>query len=252
MEKNSKILITLLVVLSVILSGALVYVVFYETEEEEEPEDEPIIIESDMHMYNISWEKITVDFTQEEINELLTKVRFFFDGNKLNGLLDGPTQFYLKFNIPEKFLKEVTITIYWKDRFTGLLGIFGRDELRLSVATPNGQEGYPIKHSPARARFFYTRILKLDDPNMYNNTILLNENPPNEEIIANNSDFNKGYNSEWEITGQVYTGEHKPIRRIRNFVRNFILNVLNDPLSIQISYSYYDMKIEDLGVINND
>jgi len=261
MEKNANILLSVLVVISLVLAGALVYVVFYEPEEEDEPEEEPIIIEPDMHLYNVSWEEISVDFTDEEINELLNKARFFFDGNRLNGILDGTTQFYLKFNIPEKFLKEVTITIYWKDRFTGLLGIFGRDELRLSVATPDGQVGYPMRHAPGHIRFLFTRILKLDDPNTYNNTVELNENPPNVEIIANNSeaalnyywssydilDYNKGYDSEWEITGQVYTGEYKPLRRVRNLLRNFILNVLNDPLSIQISYTYYDMKLEDLG-----
>lgn len=253
-----KVVSVILVITAIILSSVLTYMFFYEPcEKVVLPEPEPEIVQQ--HKYEIIWSENNISMSAEEINNNLSKTNLFWDGKIINGLIDGTLQFYLNFVIGHKFLKEVKIKVSWKDRFP-LLGFIGRDKLYIDICTPlGGHEStvmeFPIFDFIYRLRngenFFTTSTTSID----------LNECPPDDIVIANNSgdalskyweeydilDYNKGYQGKWEVSGQSYMGEIRLIRRAKNIIRNLILNILlDDALKIDVDYSFYTLEVIEL------
>jgi len=261
MKNSSIIIITLFIVFLFVCLTIFSIIIFIKPAEDDEEEIEDTSI--DIYAYEILWEEQKANFSQEEINQNLIKLNLYRDDIKINGLFDGTCFFNLDFEIPEKFLKNVNITISWKDRFTGILGRTGRDKLYIDISTPEGIQKSVIEHMPIYTRFILNNILKIMDPNTYSTSININEKPPNMNIQANSSEeaidiywenidvfeFNKGYTCIWEIQGYSLTEEIRMIRGARNFIRNLILNLISDSLKIDISYSYYTYNIVPNNIV---
>jgi len=257
MNKVMKVVSVILVITAIILSSVLTYMFFYEPcEKVVLPEPEP---EIEKHKYEIIWSEQNISMSKEQINKNLSKSNLFWDGKIINGLIDGTLQFYLDFNIGHKFLKEVKIKISWKDRYP-LLGFIGRDKLYIDICTPLGGHESTVMEFP-----IFDFIYRLRNGENFfttsTTTVDINECPPGEIIIANNSgdalskyweeydilDYNKGYQGKWEVSGQSYMGEIRLIRRAKNIIRNLILNLLlDDALKIDVDYSFYTIELTEL------
>jgi hypothetical protein len=260
-EKTGYKIIALLTTVIVVLAAVTTFIYLNKTVETKEIIKE-IEIKSIKYSYDVTWTKHTVDMSQEDISKNFLKFPFFFDGKKFPRLIDGTYQFFLDFNIPEKFVKEVTINISWNDRFNGPLSLTGRDELHVDICTPVGGMDTVIIEMP-----YLNFLFKLSggpDLEKYDYKKNLNECPPDMKIDANNSDeaiyqywqkydileYNKGHSGEWELYGESHMGEKRIVRRVRNILRNTVLNlILGNPVDIEVSYTYYNMNIIDLGEV---
>ena len=146
-------------------------------------------------------------------------------------------------------MKNVTISVYWQDRFTGPLGLTGRDVLYLYIYTPGGQKisGTPLLQTP-----YYERLFGGDNLNSYSITVEVNDLPPAMELVANNTDaarckywqtydiseFNRWYDGEWMVSGEAHIGEKRLFRRFRDVVRNFIVS---DVFIVEVNYRFCHM-----------
>ena len=250
MQKKYWNLVVVVIVLIVAVIGTLF--IFYKLLGEKEE----VVTEfkGDLYVYEISWLEQSFSIDSDELKDNMRTIPFA-DERILNGWIDG-TRFDLKFIIREKFLKNVTVSVFWQDRFTGPLGLTGRDVLYLYVCIPGGEKvsGIPLLQTP-----YYERLFQGDNLNSYSITVEVNNMPPTMEIVANNtdvarckywqtydiSDYNRWYDGEWTVYGEAYIGEKRLLRKVRDTIRNFIVS---DVFTVEVSYNFCLMdNIECLG-----
>jgi hypothetical protein len=258
MDKGSKVVLAFFVVACLVLVSTFVAMFMVDSSDVEAVDDTDYVeLDDEGFLYRVSWSIESGVIGYDEIKSGMNRSRLFRDGSLFNGLFDGSLSFCYDFGFDEKFLKTVNVSVSWNDRYVKFFGLTG-DRLDVSLVSPLGEECGRIRGVKFGSKFLYDRVLKDRNPTVFCSSVVLNDCPPDFELVANGSDealecywdmydvfdFTKGFDGDWCVRGESYTKELRPSRRVRNLFRNFLLGLLSDPLSIEISYSYCVFDVE--------